>query len=346
MYGNKNNLNLNNGAKNKIIPKKSTNNSNKNIPAIAIKKNITNDSKNDTKNDPSEIGSKNSNEDLIKLINNRNNNINRYKTYNKLKKTISNDSLTEKDLLTYDLSLINDLGKENQNQSNSIINNNDFKSFNNEPKPIMNRRILRLQLKNKNNNLNNDIQNKNSSFSQKYEIELQNTNQEKNEKIEVEIKYPIRQGIRQNCRKSSAEMDNSNNNIINRINYNKNKKEILDRINSNEKLKNYFAKKYGGNKYDIFLNKFWKNQLNLNDLTNELKIISLVIQKEEKIEKLKNDEKKILEENNKIKKISNKKNNSDYEFKFISKTPMQNIISHDIRNFRTITPGKNLNKNF
>ena len=346
MYGNKNNLNLNNGAKNKIIPKKSTNNSNKNIPAIAIKKNITNDSKNDTKNDPSEIGSKNSNEDLIKLINNRNNNINRYKTYNKLKKTISNDSMTEKDLLTYDLSLINDLGKENQNQSNSIINNNDFKSFNNEPKSIMNRRILRLQLKNKNNNLNNDIQNKNSSFSQKYEIELQNTNQEKNEKIEVEIKYPIRQGIRQNCRKSSAEMDNSNNSIINRINYNKNKKEILDRINSNEKLKNYFAKKYGRNKYDIFLNKFWKNQININNLTNELNIISLVIQKEEKIEKLKNDEKKRLEENNKIKKISNKKNNSDYEFKFISKTPMQNIISHDIRNFRTITPGKNFNKKF
>ena len=50
--------------------------------------------------------------------------------------------------------------------------------------------------------------------------------------------------------------------------------------------------------------------------------------------------KKILEENNKIKKISNKTNNSAYELRFISKTSMQNIISHDNKNIRTITPGK------
>ena len=152
-------------------------------------------------NEVSDIGSKNSNEDMNKIYNNRNNNFNRYKTFNKLKKTISNDSITEKDLLTYDLSLVNDLGKENHNQSNTIINNNDLKSFNNEPKTNIHRKILRLQLKNKNNNVNNDIQNENNSFIQKYEIELQNTNQEKNEKIEVEIKCPLRQGIRQNCRK-------------------------------------------------------------------------------------------------------------------------------------------------
>ena len=343
MYGAKNNLNLNNGAKNKLYNKKNTNYSYKNIPAIAIKKSIANDMPNEV----SDIGSKNSNEDMNKIYNNRNNNFNRYKTFNKLKKTISNDSITEKDLLTYDLSLVNDLGKENHNQSNTIIHNNDLKSFNNEPKTNIHRKILRLQLKNKSNNVNNDIQNKNNSFIQKYEIELQNTNQEKNEKIEVEIKCPLRQGIRQNCRKSSVEMENSKNNIINRFNYNKYKKDIIEKINSNEKLKNYFAKKYGGNKYDIFLNKFWKNKLNIDDLNNEVNIISAVIKKEENIEKIKNNEKRLLEEN-KNKKISNKKNNNDYEFKFISKTPMQNVMSknNNNKNFRTITPSKNLYKKY
>ena len=142
-------------------------------------------------------------------------------------------------------------------------------------------------------------------------------------------------------------MENSKNNIINRFNYNKYKKDIIEKINSNEKLKNYFAKKYGGNKYDIFLNKFWKNKLNIDDLNNEVNIISAFIKKEENIEKIKNNEKRLLEEN-KNKKISNKKNNNDYEFKFISKTPMQNVMSknNNNKNFRTITPSKNLYKKY
>ena len=349
MYGPNNNLNINNkfnGGKNKLYYKKNTIYSAKNIPAISIKKNRNNI--NNFKNDISELESKNSNDDISQIDNNRNNN--NMIRYNKLKKTISNDSITEKDLLAYDISLVNDLEKEiqNQNQSSSFIinNNNDLKSINIEPKNTQ-RKILRLQLKNKSYKNINDKQNKNNSFSQKYEIELQNTNQEKNEKIEVEIKCPIRQGIRQNCRKNSAKIGNSQK-IINRFNYNKNKKDIIEKINSNEKLKNYFAKKYGGNKFETFLNKFWKNKLNIKDIASELDIISIVIKKDENIEKIKNKEKKIFEENNNknYRKISHKQNNSDYEFKFISKTPMQNIISNENKNYKTITPDKHTKRKY
>ena len=149
MYGPNNNLNLNNankfnGAKNKLYYKKNKVYSTKNIPAISIKKNIN--KINSSKNDISELGSKNSNDDLSQINNNRKNN-NKFR-FNKLKKTISNDSITEKDLLAYDISLVNDLENEiqNQNQSSSfIINNNyDIKSINNEPKINIQRKILRL----------------------------------------------------------------------------------------------------------------------------------------------------------------------------------------------------------
>ena len=50
--------------------------------------------------------------------------------------------------------------------------------------------------------------NKNKSFSQKYELELQNTNEDKSEKIEVEIKCPIRQGLRKNFKRNSVRNKN------------------------------------------------------------------------------------------------------------------------------------------
>ena len=363
LYGFKNNLNLSNkfnGTKNKLYYKKHTYYSSKKIPSICIKK-IINNKINNNNNNNVELENKNTNENLLKLINNRNEGLKQNKTYKKKKKTISNDSITEKDKLTYDLSILNDY----QNQSSSSFinnnnNNNDIKSFNNEPKTNMYRRILRLQLKNKNNNNNlnnnnninnNNISNRNNSFSQKYELELQNTNQEKNEKIEVEIKCPIRQGIRQNCRKKSLKNDeNSKKNIINRFNYNKNKIKIIEKINNNEKLRNYFAKKYGGNKYDIFLNKLWRNKFNINDINHEVNIISVVIDKEEKMEKLKSKEKKLLEENNNNKTLYHKQNYSEYEFKYLTKTPIQNIINKEenngSKNFRTITPYKNINNKY
>ena len=366
MYGWKNNLNLKNnkynGTKNKLYYKRYSNCSSDNMPSISIKKSINNNNHIGNINDISEYESQNSYEDITKLLNNKNPNLNKFKTYNKFKKHTVNDSMTEKDILTYDLSLINDLGKDNQNHSYIINhNNNEFDNNNKEQKNKIHRRILRLQLKNKNNNINinnnKDVQNKNknNSFSQKYELELQNTNQEKNEKIEVEIKCPIRQGIRQNCRKNSAKNIKSKNDIINRFNYNKNKQEIIEKINKNEKLKNYFAQKYGGKNFDLFLNKFWKNKLNINDINNEVNIISTVIKKEENLDKNKNKEQNFIESNsinniNNYNNLPHKKNCYEYEFKFLSKTPVQNIISkkgsNGNKNYRTITPDKNIDNKY
>ena len=314
LYGPKKNIFLYNnkylnGTKNKLYYK-NKNCSSGNIHSSSNKKKLNN-------NEIGEFESLHSYEGKAKLVNNRNSsmNINKFqnKTYNKLNKNSINDSISEKNTLTYDLSIINDVVKENHNNSyilnnyenknkfdNNHCNNNNINiNINNKAKNKLNEhRILRLQLKNKKNNINNnnsrnsfchnnndniniddDEQNKNNSMSKKYELELQNTNQEKSEKIEVEIKCPIRQGIRRNCRKNSANKLNSNNDIMKIFNYNKNKQDIIEKINSNEKLKDYFAKKYGGSNYDLLLNKFWKNKLNANDIDNEVNIISVVIKK-------------------------------------------------------------------
>jgi hypothetical protein len=256
IYEPENNINSikSNGNKNQIYLNKNSNNSTININSSNEMKKVNN------LNNIENINANNTISDF------RKNKI-YYNNYNNEKKIISNDSMHEKEPLIYDLSFTKDLGKD-QNQSTPIINYNDFNNNNlesNNNKNIINnkyKKVLRLQIKNKNKNINNSNGdnltkiNKNKSFSQKYELELQNTNQEKNEKIEVKIKCPIRQGIRQNCRKKSLKNDeNSKKNIINRFNYNKNKIKIFEKINNNEKLRNYFAKKYGGNKYDIFLNK-------------------------------------------------------------------------------------------
>ena len=139
------------------------------------------------------------------------------KTYNiKSNNYNSVDLMENKDILTYDLSLNNDFGKVNQNliQSSFLVNNNN--NYNNFNDTLNNkvRKILRLELKKKaknRNNINMNKNDKNNSMSQKYELELENTEISKNEKIEVEIKYPIRQGIKNNCRKKSAEVECSKN---------------------------------------------------------------------------------------------------------------------------------------
>ena len=348
MYGDKNNLNLKNnkanGTKNQLYFKKSVNSSLKNIPIFSIKSNFSDN------NEISGLGSKNSIEDLAKIYNNRNINFNHYKTYSKLKKTISNDSGTEKNFLTYNLSQANDMKKENQNESLSIINNNESTNKINEPKINTNRRILRLQLKNKSYNNINDIQNKNknNSFTQKYELELKNTGEEKNEKIEVEIKCPLRLGIRQNIRKNIDKNENLSEDIINIFNYNRNKKDIIQKIISNEKLRNYFSKKYGANQFDLFLNKFWNDKLGVDDINNEVKLISAVFQKEEKNYKIKNKGKKTIEEY--ALNLGSKKNNKKYNIKINSREQMQNFIvknkNKGNKNYRTITPSRNLDNKY
>jgi hypothetical protein len=364
LYGPKNNKylinnKLINGTKNKLYYKYA-NFSSKNMPSNTNKKKLKNNDCNHN-NEISEFESIYSYEDKPKLINNRNMNMNLNKNKNKtFYKFNKNYSISDKNTLTYDLSIINDNAKDNYNNSYILNNNNNsnkyYNDFNNnnyinnnkQNNKTNNCRILRLQLKHKNNDMNNnnennkknnnndDEQNKNNSMSKKYELELQNTNQEKSEKIEVEIKCPLRQGIRQNCRKNSARNTSSKNDIIKSFNVNKNKQEIIEKINYNEKLKNYFSKKYGRNDYDLFLNKFWKNKLNANDINNEVSIISAVIKKEEALEK--------KGEKN-IKHIPYRNNNNEYEFKFLSKTPVQNYISKKRSNgnnsYKTITSNRN-----
>ena len=135
------------------------------------------------------------------------------------------------------------------------------------------RKILRLELKNKEkNNTKANKKEKHKSRSQKYELELENTEKEKTEKLEVEVKFPLRQGIKRNCRKRNEQTEDYKSDLIHKFNYASNKNEIIKKIKKDAKLKNYFAKKYGENRFENFLNKMWKNKLNLNEINRELKL--------------------------------------------------------------------------
>ena len=186
----------------------------------------------------------------------------------KLNKNISNDSSYNKDVISYDLSLTNNLIKENQNQSSLMINN-DYNTINVNSNNQY-RKILRLELKNK--KFNNNKFNQNNSMMQRYELELENTEKENIEKIEVDVKFPIRQGLKRNYRKKSGQPINKNN-LIDEFNYNSNKNEIIEKIKKDVKIKNYFAKKYGDNNFGNVLNKIWKNKLDLNEINKELNIL-------------------------------------------------------------------------
>ena len=186
----------------------------------------------------------------------------------KLNKNISNDSSYNKDVISYDLSLTNNLIKENQNQSSLMINN-DYNTINVNSNNQF-RKILRLELKNK--KFNNNRFNQNNSMMQRYELELENTEKENIEKIEVDVKFPIRQGLKRNYRKKSGQPINKNN-LIDEFNYNSNKNEIIEKIKKDVKIKNYFAKKYGDNNFGNVLNKIWKNKLDLNEINKELNIL-------------------------------------------------------------------------
>ena len=186
----------------------------------------------------------------------------------KLNKNISNDSSYNKDVISYDLSLTNNLIKENQNQSSLMINN-DYNTINVNSNNQY-RKILRLELKNK--KFNNNKFNQNNSMMQRYELELENTEKENPDKIEVDVKFPIRQGLKRNYRKKSGQPINKNN-LIDEFNYNSNKNEIIEKIKKDVKIKNYFAKKYGDNNFGNVLNKIWKNKLDLNEINKELNIL-------------------------------------------------------------------------
>ena len=207
-----------------------------------------------------------------KKYNENRNSVNENKNLFVLNKNISNDSSYNRDIVSYDLSLTNNLIKENQNQSSLIINDyNTINAINNSNNQY--RKILRLELKNKNNKMNKN----NNSMMQRYELELENTEKDNKEKIEVDVKFPIRQGIKRNSRKKTSKSE-----LLDRFNYNLNKNEIIEKIKKNIQIKNYFSKKYGENKFENFLGKIWKNKLNINEINKELNIIIKTKQSEQK----------------------------------------------------------------
>jgi len=233
------------------------------------------------KNNKNSINNKKNNENISKTT--TRNTINENKNCSKINKNTSVDSIGNKDVITYDLSLINDLDKENQNPNkSSLLINNEYNTLNinNNNKNEQHRRILRLDLKKKNRD-NKKIKSINS-MCQRYELELENTEKDQKEKIEVDVKFPIRQGIRNNCRRKSEQIESSKSELLDKFNYNSNKNEIIEKIKKNIKIKEYFSKKYGDNKFEIFLNKFWKNKLNLIEINKELNIIIQTFQTDEK----------------------------------------------------------------
>ena len=144
IYEPENNINSikSNGNKNQIYLNKNSNNSTININSSNEMKKVNN------LNNIENINANNTISDF------RKNKI-YYNNYNNEKKIISNDSMHEKEPLIYDLSFTKDLGKD-QNQSTPIINYNDFNNNNlesNNNKNIINnkyKKVLRLQIKNKN----------------------------------------------------------------------------------------------------------------------------------------------------------------------------------------------------
>ena len=233
------------------------------------------------KNNKNSINNKKNNENISKTT--TRNTINENKNCSKINKNTSVDSIGNKDVITYDLSLINDLDKENQNPNkSSLLINNEYNTLNinTNNKNEQYRRILRLDLKKKNRD-NNKIKS-NNSMCQRYELELENTEKDQTEKIEVDVKFPIRQGIRNNCRRKSEQIESSKSELLDKFNYNSNKNEIIEKIKKNTKIKEYFSKKYGDNKFEIFLNKFWKNKLNPIEINKELNIIIQTFQTDEK----------------------------------------------------------------
>ena len=233
------------------------------------------------KNNKNSINNKKNNENISKTT--TRNTINENKNCSKINKNTSVDSIGNKDVITYDLSLINDLDKENQNPNkSSLLINNEYNTLNinTNNKNEQHRRILRLDLKKKNKD-NKKIKS-NNSMCQRYELELENTDKDQTEKIEVDVKFPIRQGIRNNCRRKSEQIESSKSELLDKFNYNSNKNEIIEKIKKNTKIKEYFSKKYGDNKFEIFLNKFWKNKLNLIEINKELNIIIQTFQIDEK----------------------------------------------------------------
>lgn len=117
-----------------------------------------------------------------------------------------------------------------------------------------------------------------------------NKNEDNDSEKEPEVersRIPIRQNLYNLSSITSQDNDSSVNipsrrevlmSKVNQIEKEKRIKKLLNKICSVKSYKTYIADKYGNGKYETFLNKINKNEINIDTLEKELKIISDLVE--------------------------------------------------------------------
>ena len=233
------------------------------------------------------------------------------------------------------------------NNGNNIKNTIPHNSYFNYKKNASNNKIENEKSQNNisasviedNTNCNSIVENNpknNHYYNKAFRLKLNKNNNdlENNEdNISIKIKNPLREDIKEYCRRKNLR---NNSYSTNQIKFDK--KRILKKIEKDEKLKNYFLEKYGQKSFVVFAEKFMKNKLNSNDIYNEILIMNEIKEREGLLDY--KSKKEFNQEKNYRKKYK------DYGYKFLAKTPLQNITffkrqvnnNYDHRSHKTITP--------
>ena len=237
------------------------------------------------------------------------------------------------------------------NNGNNIKNTIPHNSYFNYKKNLLNHKIESEKIKNYNsvsvieNKINcnsiieNSSKNNHNSYNKAFRLKINKNNHDlkNHDKIAIKIKNPLREDLREYCRHKNSR---NKSNFTNQINFDK--RRILKKIEKDEKLKSYFSEKYGQNSFAVFAEKFLKNKLNSNDIYNELLIMNEIKEREELLDyKYK---KEFIQGKKYRKKLS------DYGYKFLAKTPMQNSMffkrkldnNYDNRSHKAITPARSV----
>ena len=142
-------------------------------------------------------------------------------------------------------------------------------------------------------------------FTISYTNDSDNNSDEEEPKIE-RTKVPIRQQLMISTNRS-YQFNNSNTNTnsteqhvpsitsrrdvlmskVNQIEKETKTKQLITKINTNTSYKTYITNKYGNGSYDNFLTKLTSNQIDINTLENELRIISQLIATDKTLQKKK-----------------------------------------------------------
>ena len=290
-----------------------------------------------------------------------NNNNNSNKNISSKKQTNNEKNITNNEMI-YGYNEIPDYNnflneKKNDRMSyntNNIINRNNTKNFIprnsyfNYKKYLNYHKIENEKLNNYNsvsvmdNNINcnsvieNNSKTNHNSYNKAFRLKLNKNNNvlKNNDKIAIKIRNPLREDLKEYCRRKN---ERNNSYTTNQINFDK--KRILKKIEKDEKLKNYFLEKYGQNSFAVFADKFMKNKINVNDIYNEVMIVDEIKEREELVDY--KSKKQFTQE-------KRRKKYCDYGYKFLAQTPIQNITyfkrkmnnNYDNRSNKTITPVK------